>query len=59
MVEWAVVNYGEPFLWERGMTQGDPISTTIFNVVVDAVVRHWESMVEEGHVGKWQGQQKQ
>ena len=23
------------------MTQGDPISPTIFNVVVDAVVRHW------------------
>ena len=21
--------------------QGDPLSTTIFNVVVDAVVRHW------------------
>ena len=23
------------------MTQGDPLSPTIFNVVVDAVVRHW------------------
>ena len=29
------------------MTQGDPLSPTIFNVVVDAVVRHWvEVMVE-------------
>ena len=23
------------------MTQGDPLSPTIFNVVVDAVIRHW------------------
>ena len=23
------------------MTQGDPLYPTIFNVVVDAVVRHW------------------
>ena len=23
------------------MTQGDPLSPTLFNVVVDAVVRHW------------------
>ena len=26
---------------ERGVTQGDPLSPTIFNVVVDAVVQHW------------------
>ena len=26
---------------ERGVTQGDPLSPTIFNVVVDAVVHHW------------------
>ena len=25
----------------RGVTKGDPLSPTIFNVVVDAVVRHW------------------
>ena len=31
------------------MTQGDPLSPTIFNVVVDAVVRHWVNMaLEEG-----------
>ena len=29
------------------MTHGDPLSPTIFNVVVDAVVRHWEPLVEE------------
>ena len=33
--------YGEAFKGERGVTQGDPLSPTIFNVVVDAVVRHW------------------
>ena len=26
------------------MTQGDPLSPTIFNVVVDAVARHWVTM---------------
>ena len=33
--------YGTAFKGERGVTQGDPLSPTIFNVVVDAVVRHW------------------
>ena len=33
--------YGAAFKGARGMTQGDPLSPTIFNVVVDAVVRHW------------------
>ena len=32
--------YGKAFKGARGMTQGDPLSPTIFNVVVDAVVRH-------------------
>ena len=33
--------YGMAFGGERGVTQGDPLSPTLFNVVVDAVVRHW------------------
>ena len=33
--------YGKGFQGGRGVTQGDPLSPTIFNVVVDAVVRHW------------------
>ena len=33
--------YGEVFKGARGVTQSDPLSPTIFNVVVDAVVRHW------------------
>ena len=32
--------YGTAFKGARGLTQGDPLSPTIFNVVVDAVVRH-------------------
>ena len=30
------------------MTQGDPLSPTIFNMVVDAVVRHWVNVMVEG-----------
>ena len=33
--------YGAEFKGARGVTQGEPLSPTIFNVVVDAVVRHW------------------
>ena len=33
--------YGKAFKGARGVTQGDPLSPTIFNVVVDVVVRHW------------------
>ena len=49
--------YGTAFKGERGMTQGDPLSPTISNVVVDAVVRHWVTGVivdaeEQGELGK-------
>ena len=30
------------------MTQGDLLSLTIFNVVVDTVVRHWVTVMVEG-----------
>ena len=33
------------------MTQGEPLSPTIFNVVADAVVHHWISLVAEGEEG--------
>jgi Reverse transcriptase (RNA-dependent DNA polymerase) len=38
-------NYGEPFEATRGVTQGDIISPTIFNIVSDAVVCYWLSTV--------------
>ena len=41
MVARAGSYYGKGFKEDRGVKQGDPLSPTIFNVVVDAVVRHW------------------
>ena len=41
MVAWEGGYYGTGFKVARGVTQGDPLSPTISNVVVDAVVRHW------------------
>ena len=35
----------------QGVTQGDPLSHTIFNVVVDAIIRHWVTVVETSEVG--------
>ncbi len=34
-------NYGEPFNAERVVTQGGPLSSLMFDVCVDAVVREW------------------
>ena len=41
MVARAGGYYGTAFRGEIGVTQGDPLSPTIFDVAVDAVVRHW------------------
>ena len=41
MVARAGSYYWKGFKGGRGVMQGDPLSPTIFNVVVDAVVRHW------------------
>ena len=38
MLSQAGEYYGTGFKGARGVTQGDPLSPTIFNVVVDAVV---------------------
>ena len=40
MVARAGGNYRADFKGDRGVTKGDPLSPTIFNMVVDAVVRH-------------------
>ena len=50
--------YGEHFHRERGVTQGDLLSPTIFNVVVDAVVCHWESLVAEREEGDSSGDKR-
>ena len=44
MVERAGGYYGDAFKGAQGVTQGEPLSPTIFNVVVDTVVRHWVTM---------------
>ena len=62
MVTRAGGYYGEAFKVARGVTQGDLISPTTFNVVVDAVVRHWVTMAlakaekrgERGNEGRHQ-----
>ena len=46
MVARAGGYYRTAFGGERGMTQGDPLSPTIFNLVVDAVW-HWVNGVKE------------
>ena len=45
MLERAGGYYGAPFHGKRGVTQGNPLYPTILNVVVDAVVCHWESVL--------------
>jgi Reverse transcriptase (RNA-dependent DNA polymerase) len=35
--------YGKPFRAKWGVRQGDIISSTIFNIIVDAVIREWSS----------------
>ena len=37
--------YKAPFHRERGVTQGNPLLPTIFNVVVETVVCHWEYLL--------------
>ena len=55
MVAQAGSYYEKGFKGERGVTQGDPLSPTIFNVVVDMVVRHWLQLAtqEAERRGDW------
>ena len=44
MVARAGGYYRDAFKGAQGVTQGNPLSPTIFNVVVDVMVRHWVTM---------------
>ena len=58
MVARAGGYYRKGFKGGRGVTQGDPLSPTIFNVVVDAVVRHWVTIaVTEAETRREQGRE--
>ena len=35
----------------RGLTQGEPLSSTVFNMAVDAVIRHWVMVVAPTEAG--------
>ena len=48
MVARAGGYYRTSFQGAHRVTQGDPLSPIIFNVVVDAVARHWLTVVVEG-----------
>jgi hypothetical protein len=37
--------YSEPFKVGHGVIQGDVISPTIFNIIVDVFLHHWDSVV--------------
>ena len=45
MVASAGGYFGLPFKGYRGITQGEPLSPTLFNVVVDAFICHWVTVV--------------
>ena len=47
MVTKAGGYYRSEFQVSRGVTQGEPLSPTIFIVVMDAVVRHWIAVIVE------------
>ena len=38
--------HGSPFSAERGVTQVGPLSPTIFNIMVDAIVQEWMRQME-------------
>ena len=43
--------FGKPFVTERGVKQGDIVSPTIFNIIIDSVVRQtlYESMEDDNN----------
>ena len=48
-------HYGPEFQSHCRVTQGDPLSPTIFNVVVEYVIQHWVTVVPPPQEGTGQG----
>ena len=48
-------SFGKPFCAYRGVTQGGPLSSLMFNICVDAVIREWlrRTMDEEAAHGRF------
>ena len=44
-------HYGTVLQSHRRVTQGNPLSSTIFDVVVDDVIRHWVTVVVPSQEG--------
>jgi hypothetical protein len=47
MVRRVAGNYSTAFKAGRNVTQGGPLSTKLFNILVNAVVRKWVQQLEE------------
>ncbi len=47
MVCWAAGNYGTAFKAGRSVTQGGPLSTKLFNILVDTIVWEWIQQLQE------------
>ena len=45
MVAKANGYFGPPFKGYHGINQGEPLSPTLFNLVMDAVIHHWVTVV--------------
>ena len=52
MVAKAGRYFRHPFKGYRGVMQGDPLSSMIFNMVVDAVICHWVTVVMPTEAGR-------
>ena len=51
MVANAAGYFRRPFKKHGGVTQGNPLSLTTFNVVMDAVICHWVTVVTPSEAG--------
>ena len=51
MVAWTGRYYGAPFTGSREVTQGGPLSPTVFNMVMDTVIQNWATRVSREDAG--------